>query len=612
MSDKFIISSEVSAENLGELSELRTTEKGTVVRALNEVNQKTLDVIKKVNNLNFINIKDYGAKGDGVTDDTAIIQGAVNAIMLAGGGTIYFPAGEYLISGTIYTHTDSITDTYASSPLEFLGETPINFDLYSASTKKVTKFTKKTDGAIIAANYTVAKEVVTTSQWRNFTVRNIGFFGSGTYDAKYQTIMASVRATDAIELRNTSITLVDSFFWALRRGVNQPDYVKGLDNLSDQSVYRNLGFRAIGDCALRLVKSDATLVESINFKDMAKTCRQGVYVRKGEAVSIKNLHVSGKGMHLCQDFSLVEMDQAKSVRVTDVYAERVEGLLVNLVSACLNIDISSFSINHYSKTLIKARSSRNIDIDHINSFIEERKVLSSSDPGNFTVFTTLASKPVEIDTDSSCKNVSIGDNFQFRAGVHDASGALPPSNNDTYRFTPDFSSGVIVTSDTGTPSTGTWGKGSLIYNTDPGVGKPIGWVCVNAGNPGTWLPFGYAYNSTDPVKIARFRINVSGTNNWSIDWYTGQEFIQSVTSSANGLTINYNTSYLRQRPEVSWVFGASEGLGTGTNASTRMTFIYLRANSTTVTDIGLKETAFTAHTPLASMTSGAIEFTILL
>src|SRR5262252_9133509 len=49
-----------------------------------------------------INVKNsiYGAKGDGVTDDTAAIQAALNAIP-ANGGTVYFPTGSYLISSRL-------------------------------------------------------------------------------------------------------------------------------------------------------------------------------------------------------------------------------------------------------------------------------------------------------------------------------------------------------------------------------------------------------------------------------------------------------------------------------------------------------------------------------
>ena len=45
------------------------------------------------------NVKAYGAKGDGVTDDTAAINAAINACSATGGGTVYLPPGIYIISG---------------------------------------------------------------------------------------------------------------------------------------------------------------------------------------------------------------------------------------------------------------------------------------------------------------------------------------------------------------------------------------------------------------------------------------------------------------------------------------------------------------------------------
>lgn len=48
-----------------------------------------------------ISVKDFGAKGDGVTDDTAAIQAAINYRQLNGGGSIYFPTATYLIAGTL-------------------------------------------------------------------------------------------------------------------------------------------------------------------------------------------------------------------------------------------------------------------------------------------------------------------------------------------------------------------------------------------------------------------------------------------------------------------------------------------------------------------------------
>lgn len=47
------------------------------------------------------NVKDYGAAGDGVTDDTDSLQAAINAAGAAGGGIVYFPEGTYLTSDTL-------------------------------------------------------------------------------------------------------------------------------------------------------------------------------------------------------------------------------------------------------------------------------------------------------------------------------------------------------------------------------------------------------------------------------------------------------------------------------------------------------------------------------
>ena len=47
------------------------------------------------------NVRDFGAKGDGATKDTAAIQRAVDAALAAGGGRVVLPAGIYL-SGTVW------------------------------------------------------------------------------------------------------------------------------------------------------------------------------------------------------------------------------------------------------------------------------------------------------------------------------------------------------------------------------------------------------------------------------------------------------------------------------------------------------------------------------
>lgn len=65
----------------------------------------TLAEVKQISAPGF-NVKQYGATGNGVTDDTAAIQAAVDAVRTAEGGSLYFPAGTYLTSSTLTINLD--------------------------------------------------------------------------------------------------------------------------------------------------------------------------------------------------------------------------------------------------------------------------------------------------------------------------------------------------------------------------------------------------------------------------------------------------------------------------------------------------------------------------
>ena len=49
----------------------------------------------------ILDVRMFGAKGDGKTLDTAAIDRAIAAAAAAGGGTVRFPAGTYLAGSSI-------------------------------------------------------------------------------------------------------------------------------------------------------------------------------------------------------------------------------------------------------------------------------------------------------------------------------------------------------------------------------------------------------------------------------------------------------------------------------------------------------------------------------
>ena len=81
----------------------------------------------------FINVKDLGAVGDGINDDSEVIQQAID---LAGstGGTVFIPKGDYLINNSLVIHSgckilgESAYSTRliaGKSLLDILGTSPI-------------------------------------------------------------------------------------------------------------------------------------------------------------------------------------------------------------------------------------------------------------------------------------------------------------------------------------------------------------------------------------------------------------------------------------------------------------------------------------------------------
>jgi len=86
----------MSTIKISQLPAATTPLTGTEVIPLNQGGVTKRTTVSELS-ANFVNVKNYGAVGDGVANDTQAIQNAIDAVSSTG-RTIYFPAGTYLVT----------------------------------------------------------------------------------------------------------------------------------------------------------------------------------------------------------------------------------------------------------------------------------------------------------------------------------------------------------------------------------------------------------------------------------------------------------------------------------------------------------------------------------
>jgi len=169
-----------------------------------------------------LNVRDFGAAGDGVTKDTAALQKALDAAATAGGGEVDFPAGTYL-TGSIELKSH-VTINLAPGAIIHGGTDPADYPLVNARWEGLDH---QCHQALIFANN--AEDIAITGSGSIFGAGEVGRLRNPRGPTLFEPVSCK-------NIRVSGVTVGNTGVWTLH-----PTYCEGisLSNVTITSVGGN-------------------------------------------------------------------------------------------------------------------------------------------------------------------------------------------------------------------------------------------------------------------------------------------------------------------------------------------------------------------------------------
>ena len=444
-------------------------------------------------NSSIFNVLDYGAIGDGVADDTAAVQAAINdaiGSISAGGATVYFPRGNYNCTnltfanksglhitgdaGTVYSCikisgkiTCNNTTDFRCNNLKFVGAN-FNFstDTFSGSPTATNLLFEMVDSC---ANWSVHD--CDFSGFANvFQAQSGGATGSYVVrvnDNYFSANLISFRLDTVLHWDITGNTFAEDFEYnlfltsgaELRYSGNKHE--NGINVMSGNNVYINYTNSQLSDIIVTensfheffgIAVNDAVRVTISNNTSRIQKSNFAVQINgASESIVINGNNFSGFTGSVQSDYGVSISQQANQINICGNNLVNFERCVYSAVSNGIVLISDNFlSASVYS-----------VEIEGNSA---DRRIVVQNNTANAPIKST-SNTNYWIEKLNRIINIA------------------PIDNTDGYMD-------QLYIEGTAAPSTGIWKVGDIVYNTAPVAGGTIGFVCTTAGTPGTWKTWG--------------------------------------------------------------------------------------------------------------------------
>jgi hypothetical protein len=191
----------------------------------------------------IVSVKEFGAKGDGVSDDTAAIQRAINAV--ANGTTIKFPSGTYITSNFIVKNR---------SGLSFVGEGR-------------NSVIKQKTGALRIATFEGVRDVVITKL--SFDANGIKSYGGVVF---YAATGVRIENNSFVDSAPKPVGSTDRYSFVFAKGSEPSREIKVLNNV-------------IEDLQLEVDHSKGVVIEGNTVSRAVNTAGIGIFTVGHNAIA---------------------------------------------------------------------------------------------------------------------------------------------------------------------------------------------------------------------------------------------------------------------------------------------------------------------------------------